>query len=88
MDDRDHRRDRYDPERGDLRPWLFGIATNLISRHRRRDLVRGSGGGRLVVVERAQGLVRPERAERQAPGDEHFMADLYRPYGGRPYCVL
>lgn len=28
-------RRRYDLERADARPWLFGIATNLISRHRR-----------------------------------------------------
>ncbi len=31
------RRDRFDPGRGDARVWLFGIATNLIRRHARRE---------------------------------------------------
>jgi RNA polymerase sigma factor (sigma-70 family) len=31
------RRDRFDAGRGSLRPWLFGIATNLIARHRRKE---------------------------------------------------
>ncbi|MBC6456391.1 RNA polymerase sigma factor [Actinomadura sp. HBU206391] len=31
------RRDRFDPERGNLRPWLFGIATILVARHRRKE---------------------------------------------------
>ena len=30
-------RERFNPERGSLRPWLFGIATNLIARHRRKE---------------------------------------------------
>ncbi|WP_214416185.1 RNA polymerase sigma factor [Sphaerisporangium fuscum] len=32
-----HGRDKFDPERGGLRPWLFGIATNLVSKHRRQE---------------------------------------------------
>ncbi|MFI7708855.1 RNA polymerase sigma factor [Nonomuraea sp. NPDC049480] len=31
-------RERYDPTFSDARPWLYGIATNLISRHRRSEV--------------------------------------------------
>jgi RNA polymerase sigma-70 factor (ECF subfamily) len=31
-------RHRYDPVHRDARPWLYGIATNLVSRHRRSEL--------------------------------------------------
>jgi RNA polymerase sigma factor (sigma-70 family) len=31
-------RGRFDPERGDARPWLFGIATNVAHRHRRVEV--------------------------------------------------
>lgn len=30
-------RDRYDLARQDARPWLYGIATNLVRRHQRED---------------------------------------------------
>ncbi|MEU5684431.1 RNA polymerase sigma factor [Streptomyces venezuelae] len=33
-------RHRYDLARADARPWLFGIATNLVSRHRRAEARR------------------------------------------------
>lgn len=32
------RRAGFDPQRGDCRPWLFGIATNLLRNHRRREV--------------------------------------------------
>lgn len=31
-----HRR-RFDPSRGTVRPWLFGMATNLVAQHRRAE---------------------------------------------------
>ncbi len=31
-------RSRYQPDRPDARPWLYGIATNLIGRHRRTEI--------------------------------------------------
>ncbi|WP_079062912.1 RNA polymerase sigma factor [Peterkaempfera griseoplana] len=30
-------RGRFDPRRGQVRPWLFGIATNLVGRHGRTE---------------------------------------------------
>lgn len=30
-------RSRYDPERADARPWLYGIASNLLRRYRRAE---------------------------------------------------
>ncbi len=32
------RRDRYDPAYPDARPWLYGIVTNLIGRHRQAEV--------------------------------------------------
>ncbi|WP_330277076.1 RNA polymerase sigma factor [Lentzea sp. NBC_00516] len=34
------KRGRYDPSRPDARPWLYGIATNLVGQHRREEVRR------------------------------------------------
>ena len=34
------KRQRYDPSRPDARPWLYGIATNLVGQHRREEVRR------------------------------------------------
>jgi RNA polymerase sigma-70 factor (ECF subfamily) len=34
------KRDRFDPARGSVRPWLYGIATTLIGQHRRKETRR------------------------------------------------
>jgi RNA polymerase sigma factor (sigma-70 family) len=34
------KRDRFDPARGSVRPWLYGIATTLVGQHRREETRR------------------------------------------------
>jgi RNA polymerase sigma factor (sigma-70 family) len=34
------KRDRFDPARGRVRPWLYGIATTLVGQHRREETRR------------------------------------------------
>jgi RNA polymerase sigma factor (sigma-70 family) len=48
------RRESYDTGRAQARPWLYGIATNLISRHRRSE------GRRLAAMARAGARLVPE----------------------------
>jgi RNA polymerase sigma factor (sigma-70 family) len=45
------RRDRFDPDRGELLPWLYGIATNLLRRHRRTELRELREAARSSVVQ-------------------------------------
>jgi RNA polymerase sigma factor (sigma-70 family) len=46
------KRDRFDPDLGCVRPWLYGIATNLVGGHRRAETRRyraiARAGGRLL----------------------------------------
>ncbi|MEU1459867.1 RNA polymerase sigma factor [Streptomyces sp. NPDC005727] len=70
------RRRRYDLSRPHARPWLYGIATNLIGRHR-RDEAR-----RLRALSRMASL--PEEREKQAgPEDEVTgAAETHGPLAG------
>jgi len=49
------RRKTFDASRGDLRAWLFGIATNLVSRHRRKEARHYRALSRLDVPVAAEG---------------------------------
>ena len=50
----------YDPDRPSARPWLYGIATNLLAKHRRREARRFHAMARLV----AQRVPPPDDADR------------------------
>ncbi|GAB2822309.1 RNA polymerase sigma factor [Actinocorallia aurea] len=79
---------RFDPARGEVRAWLFGITTNLVARHRRaearyyRALSRTSAEppspsheGRVVTAVTAQRLA-PRLAEALAslrPAERHVV---------------
>jgi RNA polymerase sigma-70 factor, ECF subfamily len=49
------RRASYDAARGDLRVWLFGIATNLVARHRRTEARHYRALSRLEVTRSTEG---------------------------------
>lgn len=49
------RRDRYDLSRDDARPWLYGIASNLIARHRRAEVRQYRAMARAGTSETAEG---------------------------------
>jgi RNA polymerase sigma factor (sigma-70 family) len=49
------RRDRYDLRRPDARPWLFGILTREISRHRRAERSRYRTASRVIAVDSVDG---------------------------------
>jgi len=68
------KRDRFDPALGRVRPWLYGIATILVGKHRRQETRRyramARAGGRLLDSEeshddRVADAVTAERLGRQ-----------------------
>jgi RNA polymerase sigma factor (sigma-70 family) len=59
------KRDRFDPAKGSVRPWLYGIATNLVGQHRREETRRyralaRAGGLALDSAERYEDRVADE----------------------------
>jgi RNA polymerase sigma-70 factor (ECF subfamily) len=50
------RRRRYDLRHPDARPWLYGIASNLVSRHRRAEVRRYRALARTGVPEAVDGV--------------------------------
>jgi RNA polymerase sigma-70 factor (ECF subfamily) len=45
------KRARYDLDRNSARPWLYGIATNLLAKHRRREARRLRATARLAAAQ-------------------------------------
>src|SRR5579862_7315011 len=46
------KRAQYDPDRPNARPWLYGIATNLLAHHRRSEARRIGATARLLARQR------------------------------------
>jgi len=66
------RRERYEVSRSDARPWLYGIVSNLISRHHRAEGRRYRALARVGVTDVVQGhadevVVRLDAQARRAP---------------------
>jgi DNA-directed RNA polymerase specialized sigma24 family protein len=49
-------RDRYDRDRPDARPWLYGIATRLVARHRREERRRLRALARIAAPDAVDGF--------------------------------
>lgn len=52
-------RDRFDASRGVVRSWLYGIATNLIGRHHRREIREYRAIQRNAIITAADGPAEP-----------------------------
>ncbi|GAA0967149.1 RNA polymerase sigma factor [Acrocarpospora macrocephala] len=83
------RRDRFDPGKGGLRPWLFGFATNLVARHRRKEARHYKALARLdpapVVEGHENRVVTSVTAQRMQP---HLAIALASLNGGERDVLL
>jgi RNA polymerase sigma factor (sigma-70 family) len=70
------RRHRFDPARGAVKPWLFGMATNLVARHRRAE----SRWYTALARAGSDPLVAPAAR----PSDEDLVADRVAASQARP----
>ncbi|GIH79909.1 RNA polymerase sigma factor [Planobispora longispora] len=64
-------RERFDPSRGGIRPWLYGIATNLLARHRRDEVRRWKALSRTAAgddQESPEGAVTAKVSAQQVTG--------------------
>ncbi|GAA2650590.1 RNA polymerase sigma factor [Nonomuraea recticatena] len=84
------RRGSFDSGRGSLRPWLFGIATNLVARHRRKEARHYRALSRLGPEPAAEGhesrVVTSVAAQRMQPQLAKALATLSR--GERDVVLL
>ncbi|MFG2003450.1 RNA polymerase sigma factor [Spirillospora sp. NPDC048911] len=84
------RRDRFDPARGHLRPWLFGIATHLVAQHRRKEARHFQALGRVGRERPAEAhdnrVVASVTAQRMQPRLAKALAGLSR--GERDVLLL
>lgn len=82
---------RYNTELADARPWLFGIATNLIGRHRRAEARRLRAIGRLPSADASEDAVADRVAARvsaQAVRGELALAMARLPARHRDVLLL
>jgi RNA polymerase sigma-70 factor (ECF subfamily) len=83
------RRTRYDPRYGDARPWLFGIATNLLRDHFRAARREERKLGRSAVLHAlTRGDAAPDGLERQLLGPQLAAALQGIPSANRDALLL
>jgi RNA polymerase sigma-70 factor, ECF subfamily len=72
------RRESFDPSLGDVRPWLFGIATKLLRAHWREEQ-------HLLALE---ARIAGEPSSPPADSDDEALARWVAPYLARALCLL
>lgn len=63
-------RERFEPDRPDARPWLYGIATNLIHRHRRTETRRLRAYARVDATSVGEPIDLEQRFDAEAMGPQ------------------